>query len=124
MDFLDNAIIKAKETIEVVSKKTSEIVTTEKQKFDVSALKAKLQKDYAKLGRYFYVNLKEDTELSSDAKAIVEEISNKIAAIEALNSEIANTKNRRVCPACKSAIPDNSVFCNICGEKLVFESEE
>ena len=46
MDFLDNAIIKAKETIEVVSKKTSEIVTTEKQKFDVSTLKAKLQKDY------------------------------------------------------------------------------
>ena len=124
MDFLDSAIIKAKETIEVVSKKTSEIVTTEKQRFDASTLKAKLQKDYAKLGRYFYVNLKEDTELSSDAKSIVEEISNKLSAIEELEKEIANAKNKRVCPTCKSAIPENSVFCNICGEKLVFESEE
>lgn len=124
MEFLDNAIIKAKETIEVVSKKTGEIVTTEKQKFDVSSLKAKLQKDYARLGRYFYANIAEDTELDEDVKAIVEEISNKITAIEELNAEIANAKNKRVCPVCKSAIPDNSKFCNICGEKLVFESEE
>jgi len=124
MDFLDNAIIKAKETIEVVSKKTSEIVTTEKQKFDVSSLKSKLQKDYARLGRYFYVNLKDDIELGSEAQAIVEEISNKIATIEKLNDEIANAKAKRICPACKSAIPGNSVFCNICGEKIIFESEE
>lgn len=123
MDFLDNAIIKAKETIEVVSKKTGEIVTTEKQKFDVAALKSKLQKDYAKLGRYFYVSITEETELDSDAKAIVEEIKNKIEAIEALNSEIANSKNKGVCPACKSSIPENSKFCNVCGEKLYFESE-
>lgn len=124
MDFLDNAIIKAKETIEVVSKKTGEIVTTEKQKFDVSSLKAKLEKDYAKLGRYFYANIKEDAELSTEAKAIVDSISNKIDAIEQLNTEIAGAKNKRVCPACKSTIPDNSKFCNICGEKLIFESEE
>lgn len=124
MDFLDNAIIKAKETIEVVSKKTSEIVTTEKQKFDVSALKAKLQKDYARLGRYFYENLKEDTELSSEAKTIVEEISKKIDEINKLEKEIANAKSKRVCPVCKAIIPENSVFCNICGEKIIFESEE
>lgn len=124
MDFLDNAIIKAKETIEVVSKKTGEIVTTEKQKFDVSSLKAKLEKDYAKLGRYFYANIKDDAELSTEAKAIVDSISNKIDAIEQLNTEIAGAKNKRVCPACKSTIPDNSKFCNICGEKLIFESEE
>lgn len=124
MDFLDTAIIKAKETIDVVSKKTGEIVTTEKQKFDVATLKSKLQKDYAKLGVYYYGNIKEDTELTEEAKAIVEEISSKIAAIEALNAEIANAKNKRVCPSCKSTIPENSKFCNVCGEKLVFESEE
>lgn len=124
MDFLDNAIIKAKETIEVVSKKTGEIVATEKQKFDVSSLKAKLQKDYAKLGRYFYVNITEDTELDDEAKAIVESITAKIESIETLNAEIANAKNKRVCPACRSTIPENSKFCNVCGEKLIFESEE
>ena len=124
MDFLDTAIIKAKETIDVVSKKTGEIVNTEKQKFDVATLKSKLQKDYAELGRLYYASVKENNELDADTKAVVEQITEKIAAIEALNAEIAGAKNKRVCPACKSSIPENSKFCNICGEKLVFESEE
>ena len=124
MDFLDNAILKAKEAIDVVSKKTSEIVTTEKQKFDVSTLKSKLQKDYAKLGKYYFETVLADGEADVNVKDIVDSIKQKLESIEKLNAEIAATKAKRLCPVCSAAIPENAKFCNSCGEKVIIDSEE
>lgn len=124
MDFLDNAIVKAKEAIDVVSKKTEVIVTTEKQKFDVSSLKSKLQKDYAKLGKYYFETVLADGEADENVKETVEAIKEKLNAIEKLNAEILAAKSKRLCPVCSSAIPENAKFCNNCGEKLIIDSEE
>ena len=123
MDFLDNAIIKAKEAIDVVSKKTEEIVTVEKQKFDINSLKSKLQKDFAKLGKCYYEKCAKADELDSEEKALVEAIKTKLEAIEKLEADIANTKGKRFCPACGSAVDEKANFCNKCGARLVFESE-
>lgn len=124
MDFLDNAIIKAKEAIDVVSKKTEEIVTVEKQKFDINSLKSKLQKDYAKLGKYYYGKIADSDELDSEEKALVDSINDKLEAIAKLEADIANAKGKRFCPSCNSAVDEKAKFCNNCGAKLIFESEE
>ena len=124
MDFLDNAIVKAKEAFGVVSKKTEEIVTTEKQKFDVNSLKAKLQKDYAKLGKYYFETVLANGEADENVKDTVEAIKEKLNEIEKLNAEILAAKAKRLCPACSAAVPENAKFCNNCGEKLIIDSEE
>ncbi len=124
MDFFDNVLNKTKEAIDVVSKKTGEIVTVEKQKFDVSSLKSKLEKDYAQLGRLYFKSIDDAEALNEKEKAIVEEINKKLAAINELNIEIANAKAKRFCPSCKAAIADTSVYCSNCGEKLTFDSKE
>ena len=36
MDFLDNAVVKAKEAFDIAYKKTNEVVNTSKQKFDIA----------------------------------------------------------------------------------------
>lgn len=41
MDFIDDAVTKAKEAFDVACKKTNEVVTTQKQKFDIASLEAK-----------------------------------------------------------------------------------
>ena len=124
MDFFDNVLNKTKEAFDVVSKKTGEIVTVEKQKFDVSSLKSKLEKDYAELGRLYFKSIDTTDGLDAKEKALVEEINKKLEAINELNVEIANAKAKRFCPSCKAAIADNSVYCSNCGEKLTYDSKE
>ena len=64
MDFFDNALDKAKEAIDIVSKKTGEVVTAQKQKFDIASLENKKAKDFEKLGE-IYFSLIKDAEIEA-----------------------------------------------------------
>lgn len=123
MDFLDNAVNKAKEVFDVACKKTNDVVTTQKQKFDVATIENKRNKDYAKLGEIYY-NLVNDTEIEDNSiKELVDAITEKNKKIEEINIEINSSKNKRVCPKCSALIDENSIFCSICGEKITIDGE-
>lgn len=122
MDFIDDAVTKAKEAFDVACKKTSEVVTTQKQKFDIASLEAKRTKDFEALGRFYYSELKDNEIENEEAARLVAAIDEKNAKIEELRREINNIKNKRLCPKCGASIDKCSVYCNFCGEKLVFES--
>lgn len=123
MDFLDNAVSKAKEAIDVACKKTNEIVSNQKQKFDVVAIENKRAKDFEALGKLYFDMIK-DTEVDNETvNKIVAEIKEKNSRIDALKEEINAVKNKKICPQCGSAIDKMSVYCNICGAKLEFENE-
>ena len=118
MDFLDNAIDKAKEAIDIARKKTNEVVNTGKQKLDIASLQNKRSKDFEALGEIYY-NLIKDTEIDdANTKLIVEEINFKNQKISELNQEINSAKYKRTCPACMAANSENAVYCSACGEKL------
>ena len=59
MDFFDDVVNKAKEAIDVASKKTGEVVNTQKQKFDIASLENKRAKDFAVLGEIYYNKIKD-----------------------------------------------------------------
>lgn len=118
MEFFDNALNKAKEVLDVAYKKTNEVVSTEKQKFDVSSLKSKREKDFAALGKIYFDAVKDSDGLSEETAALVSAIKEKTAEIDRLIAEIQSVKNKRICPACGAAIDSNSVFCNVCGAKV------
>lgn len=118
MDFFDDAVNKTKEVFETVSKKTSEVIATEKQKFDLSSLKSKREKDFTALGKVYFEMIKDDENAPDNIKETVENIKAKSAEIERLTAEIQNAKNKRVCPACGAYIDKNSVYCNFCGIKF------
>ena len=118
MDFLDNAIEVAKETFQVVSKKTGEIVNTQKQKFDIASLENKRSKDFQKLGEIYY-NLIKNSEIEDPkTKALVDAITNKNNEISRINDELTAAANQKVCPACKAKISKNATFCSSCGAKV------
>lgn len=122
MDFFDDAVNKAKEALDVACKKTNEVVTTQKQRFDIASLEAKRTRDFEALGRYYYAEIKDAEITDEKAAELVTAINAKTEKIEALRREINNIKNKRFCPKCGASIDKNSVYCNFCGEKLVFES--
>lgn len=118
MDFLDNALNKAKEVFDVACQKTGEVVTTEKQKFDIATLKSKRDKDFLALGKIWFEMIKDDDSVSEEVKSIVLEIKRKNDKIDELNTEILNTKNKRICPNCSAAIDNSATFCSNCGNKV------
>lgn len=124
MDFFDNAVSKAKEAFDVACKKTNEVVSTGKQKFDVASIESKRAKDFEQLGM-LYFDMVKDTEIeNATVKALVDEIKYKNDKIMELKTEINNTKNKRICPQCSASVDKYSVFCSACGVKLEIGSEE
>ena len=124
MSFIDDAINKTKEVFDVACKKTDEVVTTQKQKFSIASLESKREKDFADLGRIYFELAKNNTDLTDEARNLVDAISEKNEEIARLNQDIQNTKNKRICPNCNANIDVNSVYCNNCGVKLTIESEQ
>ncbi len=118
MGFLDDAINKTKEVFDVACQKTGEVVTTEKQKFNIASLKSKREKDFADLGRIYFELVKKDNDLDDETRNLVDAIIEKNEEIARLNADIQNIKNKRVCPQCSANIDINSAFCNSCGAKL------
>lgn len=118
MGFLDDAINKTKEVFDVACKKTDEVVTVEKQKFNIASLKSKREKDYADLGKIYFEIVKDATDLTDETRNLVDAIIEKNEEISRLNEDIQSIKNKRVCPKCNSNIDINSSYCNSCGTKL------
>lgn len=124
MDFLDDVVSKAKEAIDVASKKTGDAVAVQKQKFDIAAIESKLAKDFQSLGELYYKKIKSGKETDESAAVIVDAINEKIGKINALKSEINNIKHKRICPECGAAVDEMSNYCNSCGAKLTYENAE
>lgn len=94
MGFLDDAINKTKEVIDVTCKKTDEIVTIQKQKFNIASLKSKREKDYAELGKIYFDLVKDSVDEDEKIRNLVEEIQRKNKQIDLLNEELNNIKNK------------------------------
>ena len=124
MDFFDDMVNKAKEAIDVASKKTGEVVNTQKQKFDIASLESKRAKDYAVLGEIYYNKIKDGAVEDKNVSELVLAIKEKSEKIEKLKAEVNSAKNKRICPKCGAAIEQTSNYCNACGAKLFFDSEE
>lgn len=118
MGFLDDALNKTKEVIDVACKKTDEIVTEEKLKINILSLKNKCEKDYIKLGEIYYKILNEKEEISDKEKKIIANIAANKKEIEKLQAELDGMHYDLICPKCQKKIPTNSTFCTYCGAKI------
>ena len=124
MDFFDNVMNKTKEAFDIACKKTEEVVTVQKQKFDVATIENKRNKDFEKLGKLYFESLKDTEPENPEMKAIVLDIREKNAKINEIKKDINEAKNKRVCPKCAAFVEDNAVFCSTCGAKIEFDSED
>ena len=121
MDFLDSAVDKAKEVFDVAKKKTGEVVSTEKRKLDISIIKAKLDKDFIKLGKLCFEKLKEAEQLEGAEAELFDSISKKNAEIEKLSKEIEDIKeekNDNKCASCGAVLAQKYSYCPHCGIKI------
>lgn len=124
MGFFDDALNKAKETIDVVGQKTGEAVNVQKLRFEIAAVENKREKDLRELGRLCFAKYKNSDNVPADIADIVAAIKEKSVRIGALKTEIAKVQDRKMCPECGAVIDIDSNFCRSCGTKVVYDSAE
>lgn len=87
-------------------------------------LEKQLTELYAQIGKVFYGDHRGDAHLVpkySEIFAQVKPIYEKLIDME--NEELERQGLKR-CPACGKTIPIDSIFCNMCGHRLVMPQEE
>ena len=117
-EYIDNAIVKAKEVFDVAVKKTEEVVTVEKLKYNLSVTKNSRERDLAALGKKYYKILKETEDFDEETEELFNSINEKTATIKELREEISNVKNKKYCNYCGSFVANDSSFCKNCGNKF------
>ncbi len=118
MDFLENAVSKTREVLEVAKQRTDEAVNVQKMKFKISSLEANRNKDLQRLGFAYYKMLK-NTEIEDvEIKNLFDSVFQKNTEIKSLKKDIADVKNKFTCPNCSAHIDEDSIYCNICGTVL------
>lgn len=117
-EYIDNAVVKAKEVFEVAVKKTEEVVTVEKLKYNLSVTKNSREKDLADLGKIYYKILKETEDFDENTEELFNSITEKTAKIKELREEISNVKNKKYCNNCGSFVTNDSSYCKNCGNKF------
>ncbi len=119
MGFIDEALYKTKEVFDVTVKKTEKTFNVEKLKIKVSSVKSKMEKDYAELGKTYYTALKKSASVPENFADLVESIDKKAEELKDLKQQIAEETDKKVCPDCGAYVTKESVFCNVCGTKIV-----
>ena len=116
---LDNIFEKARDIFEAAYRKTENVVTNQKQKFDIHSLELKLNKNYEVLGKAYFGLLKKGEEVNPDSlKPIIDEITQLTYAIDLAKEELMKNQNKSRCKKCGQFIDDNATYCNKCGEKV------
>ena len=97
MGFLDDAINKTKEVFDVACKKTGDVITIEKQRFNIASLKTKREKDFTRLGKIYFDMIVEDYDGENDeVRSLVDDIIEKSEEIDRLKEELENFKNQDI----------------------------
>lgn len=118
MEFINDAVEKVKEVAGTAYKITEGAVITQKQKLDIASLEHKLNKEYTLLGKTYYRFVKSENGDTEELDKIIESVSEKIAEIKEAKKELAEMKNRRICPECGKHVDSDSAYCNYCGKKF------
>ena len=105
-----------KKTASVAYDKSEQLVEITKLKFAINGIKNETEKLYSELGKLCYKAAQgDDTKEAGDE--IIKAISEKLVALEALEAELMEVKNIKLCPKCKKPLPEKGSFCAFCGEK-------
>ena len=125
-DFFEDLGKRISETAEAVTKKTEEVVETQKIRNQIRVMERSNQRDYEALGKMIYNRFKKGEEINLKYIELCEEIEQREEAIEVYLKEIAELKGKDICQQCKGELDAGMAYCPKCGAKVgeeIFEEE-
>lgn len=127
MAFFDDFENKVTDVFSKVAAKTKDIkdstISQTKAMGDISKLKSQqkivennITGYYCQLGKAYYENSGDKCEYIYSE--LVDAIDNEKERLSSIKKELDALTGVKRCPSCNSTVPNDSVFCNICGSRL------
>lgn len=121
-DFFEDLGKRITETAEAVSKKTEEVVGTQKLKNQIRIMERNNERDFEHLGKMIYERFQKGEVLDLKFVELCESIEQREESIEVYLKEIAELQGKEICKNCKGQLEQGMVYCPKCGVKV--EKEE
>lgn len=118
MATFDEVVDKAKDAAAIAAQKSQEAITLTKKKIAIAELKRKIKSNYVSLGELYYNGIQTDSDISTKAESVVDEISLLFEEVQTLEDELLVLQNAISCPKCDTKNGKDSIFCAKCGAKL------
>jgi len=119
MTFFNELMKNVTEITETVTKKSSEVLGTQKLKMNKLALEGDIAEAYESLGRIYEKELENEKIIeNAEVKELLEEIAAAKKAIAEIDDTLKKAKGLFHCAACGNDVARDSVFCPKCGAKL------
>jgi len=118
MGILDDTIVKAKETFDVVAKKSTEMIEVQKIRYQISSLNSKISKQFELLGKITYDAEKNEAGDEKRKKTVMTDIDAKFAELEELEDRLSAAKKMKICVMCGGKNNSDAGYCSKCGAGL------
>ncbi len=118
MGILEDLMTGAKNVVDFAEEKTTSAVEYSKLKYRSAQLSKELSNLYEKLGSSVYSMAKSEYENKELIDSLISEIDEIKNSLDEINQKIAKKGDKKLCPACNTSNPKDSVYCSNCGNRL------
>ncbi|MGN0551493.1 MAG: hypothetical protein ACI4I4_06585 [Acutalibacteraceae bacterium] len=124
MGVLDDIIVNAKSAMTKVSKKAEQVIDTSKLKYAENGINKEISEKLEDLGLFVYESTVEGEMDKAALQRKITELNDLYKQLDSTKEMIAACKNKKVCGTCGSFNDKDASFCNKCGTRLSFNTEE
>lgn len=121
-DFFGNLKQTLTETADVVTKKTEQLVESQKLKGKISSVRRSIDECYRQLGEKVYSRFVDGEAMDEVLAGFCDKIAESYKEMETYKKDLAEKKGQCICPECGAGNPINAAYCMSCGKEIVKET--
>ena len=127
-DFFEDLGKRITETAGAVTKKTEEVVETQKIKSQIRVEERNKERDLQHLGKLVYDRFQKGEVIDTAFVELCEAVAQHEDAVQSYLKELAQLKGMELCKNCKGELESDMAYCPKCGtkveEEIHFDTEE
>lgn len=124
MGLFEDVVVNARSAANVVGKKAGQLVDISKLRLSAADVEREISGRLEALGRLVY----DAKKTGVDSHALIEEgiscIDELYEQLDVINDELAQARNKIICPKCGGTNPQEFSYCGRCGAKLTKDEPE
>ncbi len=115
----EDLVVKAKELAQAAGRKATDVKDLAKMKLAIAKNEHAMEATLEAIGRLYYDSRREGATLDEETvNELFTQMDELTAANADLQASVDANLNKKSCPECHAANPEDAAFCNKCGAKL------